>query len=118
MSKTELQLFKEKLDKGFFVQNLFEMARICESLMKDTFASPTFYILRSIFLDIARDWNDRALSVEEATEVENELKAPIREALEGLETHRSKEALFESLAKLVAARKQVLRTATNRQFGL
>lgn len=51
---------------------------------------------------------------EEAMEVENELKTRIREALEGLETYRSKEVLFESLAKLVATRKRVLRTTTNR----
>lgn len=105
MSVTELQLLEEKLDKGFFVQNLYDMARICENLMEDTFGGPAFYILRRIFLDIARDWNDRAVSVDEAAEVENKLEAPIRQLIAVLETRRSKEALFESLAKLVVAEK-------------
>lgn len=108
----ELQLLKEKLDKGFFVQNFYDMAQTCESLVEDKFGGPAFYILRSIFLDIARDWNGRPISVDEATEVKNKLDAPIRELVEVLETRRSKEALFESLAKLVGAEKQMLRTAT------
>ena len=105
MSVTELQLLKEKLDKGFFVHNFYDMAQTCKSLIEDKFGGPAFYILRSIFLDIARDWNERAVSVDEATEVKNKLEAPIRELIEALETHRSKEALFESMAKLVSAGK-------------
>jgi len=105
MSVTELQLLKEKLDKGLFVRNFYNMAQTCESLIEDKFGGPAFYILRSIFLDIARDWNERAVSVDEATEVKRKLEAPIRELIEALETRRSKEALFESMAKLVSAGK-------------
>jgi hypothetical protein len=103
MSKTELQLLKEKLDKGFFVRNLFEMAKICENLMKDNSTSPVFYILRSIFLDIAKDWDDRTLPVKKALEIENKLKITIRATLDELDTHKSRQALFESMVKLVAA---------------
>lgn len=104
MNVIEVQLLKENLGKGFFVDNLYEMASICEKLMKDSARAPAFYILRSVFLDLARDWDERPLPAEEVTKVQEKLEMPIREVIEGLEALWSKEALFESLRKLVAAR--------------
>lgn len=108
MSTTELQLLREKLSKGFYEDNLYEMASICKRLTEDHVHAPAFYILRSLFLDIALDWHGRAIPVEEAIRVQQTLEMPLKEVLEALQGACSKESLFDSLAKLVAARMQAL----------
>lgn len=108
MTVNELQLLKKKLDRGFFADNLYEMASICENLSRDPSVAPAFYILRSVFLEIARDWNDRPLPVEEAGKVQEKLQMPIKEVIRCIETLQSKEVLFNSLTKVVFAMMQAL----------
>jgi len=108
MNISELQLLKEKLGKGFYVENLYEMASLCKRLAKDSAYALAFHVLWSIFIDIARDWDGRPLPVDEATKVQQKLEAPIREVIQRLEAFRNKQELFDSLTKLVAAHMQAI----------
>ncbi|MCK4826557.1 hypothetical protein KA005_63025 [bacterium] len=110
MIATELELLKAKLDKGFFVQNLYEMVQICENLDQDEFGGVVFYVLRNVFLDIIRAWSECAVSVEESIKVQTKLEEPVRTVIEGLETYCNRESLFDSLGKLVVAKKQALKS--------
>ena len=69
-----------------------------------------FTYLRSVFLDIIRAWSECAVSVEESVKVQSKLEEPVRMVIEGLETYWSRESLFESLGKLVVAKKQALKS--------
>jgi hypothetical protein len=98
-----LQQLREKLEKGFYVDNLYEMARLCKSLALDAINPAPFFVMRSIFLGIARDWEDRALPVEEAALVASKLMEPLAKLVDGLETNAPSSELYYLLNNAVAA---------------
>ena len=108
MRINEFSNLKDNLNKGFFVDNLYEMSRLCDRLAKDSPDAPVFYVLRSVFLDFAEDWDDRPLLEDKATQVQQIVETPIRNVIEGLDKKKSKEVLFDLLTKLVDARIRAL----------
>jgi hypothetical protein len=98
-----LQDLREKLEKGFYVDNLDEMARLCRSLALDAINPAPFFVMRSIFLDIARDWEERALTVEEAELVAVKLTEPLNKLVSGLETDAPSDDLYYLLNNVVSA---------------
>lgn len=108
MRSNELSDLKDYLNKGFFVENLYEMSRLCDRLAKDSPDAPVFYILHSVFLDFAEDWDDRPLPTDEVIQVQQIIETPIRNVIEGVEKKESKEVLFDLLTTLIDARIRAL----------
>lgn len=98
-----LQLLREKLKQGFYIDNLYEMAVLCKSLALDTPSPAPFFFMRSIFLDIARHWEEVPLPVEQAEQVESTMIEPLEELVEGLEADASVEEILNLLNRVVSA---------------
>ena len=92
-----LRLLEEKLDKGLFVNNLRDMARICVDLARNEEPATAFYVLRSIFLDVASDWDERPLSPEEVERVESKLMPSILEVIYTLKNREPVETICHAL---------------------
>lgn len=98
-----LQILREKLKQGFYIDNLYEMAALCKSLALDTPSPAPFFFMRNIFLDIARHWEDVPLPVEEAEQVELKMLEPLEELVERLKADASVEEIFNLLNRVVSA---------------
>ena len=98
-----LRLLQEKLEKGFYVDNLYEMARLCKNLALETVNPAPFFVMRHIFLGIAKYWEDRPVIVEEAKLVETEMIKPLKDVIGGIETNASSEQMFHFLNKAVSS---------------
>lgn len=61
------------------------MVRLCGNLALDASSPAPFFVMEKVFLGIARDWEDRPLTVEEAKEVESKIIRPIEELIHGIE---------------------------------
>ena len=97
-----LQQLQETLEKGFYLDNLYEMARLCKTLASDTVYPAPFFVMRDIFLDIARCWEERALPVEEAKRVERKMTKPLGDLIAGIERNASSEEILDLLNTLVS----------------
>ena len=78
------------------------MARLCKTLASDTIYLVAFFVMRDIFLDIARHWEERALPVDEAKRVEREMTKPLGDLIQGIETNVSAEVVLDLLNKVVS----------------
>lgn len=93
----------ELLDLGFYVDNLYKLASLCKKLSLDTPRPAAFFIMESIFLNVARNWEDRPLTDEEAQQVESKLMRPLKELIEALEESSTNEEVLERLDEVVSA---------------
>jgi len=100
---TNLQELQERLKKGFYLDNLYEMARICRNLALDTASPAPLFVMRNIFLDIARHWEDKPLLVEDAKLVEEKMTEPLVDLVEGIEAATSSEEVLNLLNRVVSA---------------
>ena len=98
-----LQQLRETLEKGFYLDNLYEMAHLCKTLASDTTYPAAFFVMKDIFLDIARHWEERALPVDEAKRVEREMAKPLRDLIRGIDTDVSAEVVLDLLNEVVSA---------------
>jgi len=94
---------REKLRQGFYLDNLYEMVHLCKSLALDNISPAPFFFMEHIFLDIARQWEDKPLVVEEANLVESKIYKPLEELIEGIATNASSEEIFTLLNRVVSA---------------
>lgn len=88
------------LDKGLFLNNLYEMIRICNQLDKN--APLPFYVLESILSDIARSWDGQAVSVEEVKLAETKLIKPMKHVLDLIKEKASDKDLYRALEQVVS----------------
>ena len=98
-----LQQLREKLDKGFYVDNLYEMARLCRNLALETDNPAPFFIMEQIFRGIAKYWEDKPIIVEEAKLVENEIVKPVKDLFDGIEANASSEQIIDLLNKTISS---------------
>lgn len=98
-----LQQLRERLAKGFYVENLYEMARLCRDLALDTSRPTPFFVMQHIFSDIARYWEDKPIVVEEARLVELEIAKPLEDLISGIEANASNEQIIHLLNKAVSS---------------
>ena len=97
------QRLRERLRQGFYLDNLYEMARRCKSWALDTTSPAPFFFMEHIFLDIARHWEDKPLVVEEAKLVESKMIKPLEDLIEGIEVNASSEEVLNLLNRVVSA---------------
>ena len=98
-----LQPLREKLERGFYINNLYEMAHLCKNLALDTTSPAPFFVMQHIFLNIARYWEDKPLLVEEAKLVEGEMIKPLKDLINGIEADASSEQIIHLLNKAVSS---------------
>jgi len=79
------------------------MASLCKTLAMDTSRPLPFFVMQHLFLDIARDWEERPLPVDEAKLLESRLIDPIKYLIEAIEAGVSAEEMFTLLNTLVSA---------------
>jgi hypothetical protein len=78
------------------------MANLCKNQALDMRHPAPFIVLQHIFLDIARDWEDRPLPVDEAKRIESKLLQPLHELVTAIESG-TKEEIFDLLNNVVSA---------------
>ena len=98
-----LQELRERLGKGFYLDNLYVMARLCKSLALDTASPAPFFVMEKVFLSVADHWEDRPLRVEEAKEVESKMIGSLEELIRGIESNASSQETFGLLNGVVSA---------------
>ena len=98
-----LQQLREKLEKGFYLDNLYEMASLCKDLTVGAVSPAPFFIMENIFSGIAKYWEDRPVIVEEAKLVEGEMIKPLKDLIGGIEANASGEQMVYLLNKAVSA---------------
>ena len=96
-----LQQLREKLKRGFYVDNLYEMASLCKSLALGTNNPVPFFVMERIFLDIAGRWEEIPLTVEKARMVELNMTEPLEDIVEGIEEFASSEEILNLLNRLI-----------------
>jgi len=98
-----LQKLKEKLERGFYVDNLYEMAHLCKDIALEGKNPVPFFIMQKIFSGIADYWYDRPVIVEEARLVEVELKEPLWYLIDALEEKAADVKINELMDKVVSS---------------
>lgn len=98
-----LQQLQEKLAKGFYLNNLYEMARLCKSSALESNSPAPFFVMQHIFFNIARYWEDKPLPVEEARLVQSEMVKPIEDLISGIEANATSEQTLTLLNKVVSS---------------
>jgi len=97
-----LQKLREGLKKGFYLDNLYELARICRSMALDTTSPAPFFIMEYIFLDIVQHWEGKPLLVEDAKLVEAKIMEALEGLIEGLVADAPSEEVFSLLNRIVS----------------
>lgn len=97
-----LQQLRERLAKGFYIDNLYEMVHLCRSLALDTHSPAPFFVMQHIFFNIARYWEDKPIIVEEARLVELEMAKPLEDLISGIEANASNEQILNLLNKVIS----------------
>lgn len=98
-----LQKLRERLSKEFYIDNLYEMVRLCRSLALDTSYPAPFFVMEKIFLGVADHWDDRPLTVEEAQKVKSKMIRPLEELIRGIEYSAPSGEIFALLNGVVSA---------------
>lgn len=98
------RLLLESLKQGLYIQNLHHMAALCRNLALDTAHPVPFFVMRHIFLDIARQWEVRPspLEVEEAQALESKIMKPLEELLTEIASGATNQQIDSLLRTLVA----------------
>lgn len=98
-----IQQLREKLERGFYVNNLYEMTTLCKSLALDSSRPTPFFVMQQIFLNIANYWDEKPLIVEEAKLVEVEMKKSLKDLIDGIEVDASSGQIVHLLNKVVSS---------------
>lgn len=98
-----LQELQERLRKGFYIDNLYDMVRLCRSLALDTINPAPFFVMEKVFFGVADYWDDRPLTVEEAQEVQSKMMRPLQELIRGIEDNAPSGEMFALLNGVVSA---------------
>jgi len=98
----EFQQLQDRLEKGFYVDNLYVMASLCKILALNSEYPVPFFVVQQVFLGIIKDWEDRPLSVEEAKATENKIKDSITHLIQAIKLGASNETIYNSLTDIVS----------------
>jgi hypothetical protein len=98
-----LQPLREKLEQGFYVDNLYEMARLCKGMALESKNSVPFFIMQKIFSGIADYWDEKPVIVEEAKLVQVELVKSLKSLIDAIEDNASAEKTMNLMDKAVSS---------------
>lgn len=94
---------KQRLAEGLYLHNLQQITESCDRGLKDGQGGLPAYVVRSVVADLAREWEGRAVSVDEARRLEAALRPALDGVVGALERHESPEAVAARLDTLVRA---------------
>lgn len=98
----EFQQLQDRIEKDFYVDNLYVMAGLCKTLALRSESPVSFFVLRQVFLGIAKDWEDRPLPVEEAKSTEHKIKDSITHLIRAIKLDASSETIYNILNDVVS----------------
>lgn len=98
-----LQPLKEKLEKVFYADNLYNMARVCRDMALESNNPAPIFIMQKVFSGIADYWEKEPVSVEDANLVQAELNDSIKSLVNALEDEASPEEIMELSNKAVSS---------------
>lgn len=94
---------REQLARGFYVDNLLEVARVLRDMTLSTRWPTASFVLQRVTTAIANNWDDRAVSVDEANQVEQQLQPLLYQVLNLMAENAEAERLQDGLDQLVVA---------------
>ena len=97
-----LQQLRGKLGKGLYVDNLYEMARICKDMALESDNPAPFFIMQKIFLGVANYRDEAPINVEEAKLVDIELENQLKQLVSAVETSASIEDIIRLANKAIS----------------
>ena len=100
-SATTTSDLEHLLERGLFIDNLHQMTRCCTALARNVKEPLPYFVLASVFSDLAANWDGRPLSVEEAVEMEQRIGPDLRRIIIILTETGSADELLSSLNTLV-----------------
>ena len=100
---TKIQQLKEKLEQGFFVDNLYEMSRLCKVMALESSNPTPFFVMQKIFSGVADYWDEKPVIVEEAKLVQDELAKHFINLIDALESRASAEEVMALTNKIVSS---------------
>lgn len=98
----KFQQLQDSLEKGFYVDNLYVMAGLCKTLALNSEYPVPFFVLRQVFLGIAKDWEDRPLTVEEGKSTEHKIRDSITHLIQAIKLDASSETIYNILNDIVS----------------
>jgi len=94
---------KQLLDDGLYLHNLRRMTECCERGLKEGQHVLPAYVLRSVIADLHREWEGRAVRVEEVRRSEARLRPALEAVVASLLAGQPVQALTTPLEALVRA---------------
>ena len=91
---------EKKLDKGLYIQNIYEMVKICKKLSKTNLLP--FYVIQSLLLDVAKEWDGESVTVEQTQFVEENINKPIKKILDLIDNNASEKELYVALELVIS----------------
>lgn len=92
-----------RLGEGLYLHNLRQITECCERGLKEGQGVLAAYVIRSVITDLHRDWEGRAVLVEEVRKVEAALRPALDAVVEALRRGDPPAALADRLERLVRA---------------
>lgn len=96
----ELIHLEKMLKKGLYVNNLYDMARLCGTAKRKS-NTLVFDVLEGIFYNLAHNWDERPLPESEVKFVESKLLNPLLQLLDKAKAGSSEKELFQLLTNII-----------------
>jgi len=100
MTDRGLKQARQRMNEGFFYENLIEMARGCRE-EADPNRALTAFVLHGIFFDLAKALGDKPVTVETTRKMEARYRTAINLALEETLAESSLERRVERLTRVI-----------------
>ncbi len=103
MAESGLQLIKsaqEKLARGFYVDNLKEVADLMKQAALSDQSPSACFVVHTVLLSVAEDW-DRPVSTIEVEKVDAQLRPLVSDVLDHIAKNASADKVSSSLDSLV-----------------
>jgi hypothetical protein len=98
----EFQQLQDRLEKGFYVDNLYVMAGLCKTLALNSDYPVPFFVMQQVLLEVAKDWEDRPLPVDEAKLTENKIRDSLVHLIQAIRLNVSNETIYNILNNIVS----------------
>ncbi len=91
------------LAEGFYLHNLRAIVEQCDRGLKEEDALLPAYLIRSVVTDLHREWDGRAVQVDETRRIEARLRPALQSAVEAVRRQDAGPGLVRALEDLVRA---------------
>ena len=89
------------LEEGFYLHNLRSIVEHCDRGLKEGRAILPAYVVRSVVMDLHREWEGRAVQVDETRRVELRLRPALQAAVDVVRRDEGGPTVLAALEELV-----------------